>query len=766
MNTKPALSLAGVWIPVDTSNLVPDKNTGGLAQTTYGHLAFAGGAGMIVSGWGWTGGFGDQAALSSPEKVRIAVLAPQGDGTLKLATSQYLASDVTSGANSVAVADFNGDGRADFFLPAHNESPFHAEPSTLYLANAQGTFDRTQLNDSVMAHDAQFAVVNNTPTVFTATFTPGDHNPIYTFQNGALQKTIPANLSTIFYQSIIWGNFGINGEQAVAMGDVYSNTPGDNAKIKIYSFANGDVTSTTPLATITPYLSLKYPNATSIYGTGVTHSYRLFTDDFNHDGKVDLLAEESMWNTAHDYPTVLQMIQNQGDGKFVDKTDQLASVVNQNSQELDYQPQVIDLDHSGINSYLMAGLAPGHFADGTMRYDTARAPNYLLLNDGTGRLYAALHNEFADLGNQVVQYLKPLQINADGSRNFYLGNGTADDIQSAGMPKFVAHQLGDGTLNYVAELQVGYWASPGQWATKYVFVNVPLHYNVTTDFTQNVTVQDRNGSMLMRSWAGADIFYDTNAALSARIDGGLGTDTAVYSGKIASYQVARGISNTVSVTSNADTTVPGVADTLTSIERLQFADKSVNLTVGELAKSVSTAALDSLVELYIAYINRVPDADGMAYWIGKLKEGQSLAQIGDSFYSAAIQYADLTDYAPNMSDEAFVKVIYKNVLGRSSVDADGLKYWTGALATGAETHASLVSTILSSAHTFKGDAGYGYVADLLDNRIAVGKTFAISSGLVYNTPDESIVQGMAIAAAITPTDTSEAIRLIGVQDIL
>jgi hypothetical protein len=74
-----------------------------------------------------------------------------------------------------------------------------------------------------------------------------------------------------------------------------------------------------------------------------------------------------------------------------------------------------------------------------------------------------------------------------------------------------------------------------------------------------------------------------------------------------------------------------------------------------------------------------------------------------------------------------------------------------------------VSTILSSAHTYKGDATLGWVADLLDNKITVANQFAVDWGLNYNTPSESITQGMAIAAAVTPTSTTAAIALIGVS---
>ncbi|HYD95285.1 MAG TPA: DUF4214 domain-containing protein [Noviherbaspirillum sp.] len=754
MNGKPSLTLAGIWTPVDRAYLVPDKNYGGLAQTTIAHVSFGGGNGLFVSGWGWTGGFGSNATVSTPEPVRVAVLKPLADGTLQLATSEYLDSDLTNGANAVAVVDFNKDGKEDVFLPAHNESPFVAKPSTLYLANDEGGFNKIVMNDAVMAHDAQLSVVNGVPTVIASTFTPGDTNPIYTWNNGALQQTIGARLSQVSHQSAVIGNFGANGSSAVAMGDVFSSTPGENFKIKIYGYADGDITSTTPLATITPYLSAKHPGFTSHYGAGITHTYRILTDDFNHDGKADLIAEQSMWVQGDSYPTALQMIQNQGNNQFADKTDQLAGVVNQNGVELDYQTQLVDLDNSGINSYLLASVSAGNFVDGKLTYDNSRSQNYLLLNDGTGKLHGALHEQFIDLGNQVVQFLKQLQPQYEGTdQSYYIGN----DLDAVGVPKFVGYQTADGALNYVAQLELGRWAAPGLWANQYMFVNVPVRYNPGTDFTQNVTIDDRNGSGRMRTWAGNDSIGDTNAAAGARIDGGLGSDTAIYSRDASSYRISRSADGTVRVTGQ------GLSDTLVNVERLSFADLSMNLAVSATAATLAPRQLDSLIELYIAYFNRVPDADGMAYWMGELRNGTSLKAISDSFYAAAVQYASLTGYAADMSNDAFVKIVYKNVLGRDTVDADGLSYWTAALATGSETRASLVSTILGSAHTFKGDAQYGYVADLLDNKIAVGKLYSITDGLVDNNPASAIQRGVAIASAITPTDTDAAIKLIGIQ---
>ena len=243
------------------------------------------------------------------------------------------------------------------------------------------------------------------------------------------------------------------------------------------------------------------------------------------------------------------------------------------------------------------------------------------------------------------------------------------------------------------------------------------------------------------------------------IDGGQGTDTAYYYNPLSDFRVSR---------SGASIVVQGAAegiDTVANVERLAFTDKSVVVGIKALAATISPAILKSIVELYVAFFNRVPDSEGMEYWIGQAASGVSIPAIANTFYGAAIQYSNLTGYSASMSNADFVNLIYQNVLGRASADPGGLAYWGNALATGAESRGTLVSAMLSSAHTFKGNATYGWVADLLDNKYTVGKLFAVDMGLSFNTPEASITQGMSIAQAVTPTDISAAIVLIGVSPV-
>lgn len=265
----------------------------------------------------------------------------------------------------------------------------------------------------------------------------------------------------------------------------------------------------------------------------------------------------------------------------------------------------------------------------------------------------------------------------------------------------------------------------------------------------NDTIVSQSGNDLIYGYQGNDT-----------IDGGAGKDTVTVSNSINNYSVTK----TATGYTLVDKTGSNGTDTLLNIEAIKFSDKTINLTVQAKAASAPQADVTRLVELYTAFFNRVPDADGMSFWIDAMKSGKTINQISNLFYDAGVNYSSLTGFTATMKNTDFINVIYKNVLGRKDgADAGGLSFWDGALNSGQASRGTLVTNILDSAHTCKGDATWGWVADLLDNKITVAKKFSIDMGLNYNTTEESITKGMAIVGAITPTDTTAAITLIGVD---
>lgn len=292
---------------------------------------------------------------------------------------------------------------------------------------------------------------------------------------------------------------------------------------------------------------------------------------------------------------------------------------------------------------------------------------------------------------------------------------------------------------------------------------------VTAQYTDAIGTREAVSSIASKAIGKNHIGTEKNDQFVSQIEdeifsGGVGNDTVIYRSNLSNYTIKNQGSH-FEVFSKLG--YDG-SDSLMNIETIQFSDININLGIQSKAAASSVAEIHKLIELYIAFFNRVPDANGLSYWMGEMQAGQKITQIAESFFDAGTKYPLLTGYSATMTDGDFINTIYKNTLGRASgADAEGLNYWKGELGSGRATHGSLVVAILDSAHSSKGNAQWGFVADLLDNKIAVGKKIAVDWGISFNSDAESVSKGMAIAALVTSTATEQALELIGIhnQDI-
>ena len=259
--------------------------------------------------------------------------------------------------------------------------------------------------------------------------------------------------------------------------------------------------------------------------------------------------------------------------------------------------------------------------------------------------------------------------------------------------------------------------------------------------------------------------YASTAQLVQALPRAQANTTGIYtlSGSRSTYSLVR-VQSGYRITDNSGVLPTAV---LNDMQAIQFADVTINLGIGDKSKTIASAHLKRLIELYVAFFNRLPDADGLSYWIDQYRGGLTVNQIAESFYTAAIQYSALTGYTRSMGNSDFVRLIYKNVLGRSGATAppdEDVQYWSGRMSKGGMSKGELVSTMLDSAHTFDGHATWGWVPKLLDNKIAISEYFTVQQGINYNTPEESIAKTMAIAAAVTSSDITQAKGLVGFSD--
>lgn len=78
-----------------------------------------------------------------------------------------------------------------------------------------------------------------------------------------------------------------------------------------------------------------------------------------------------------------------------------------------------------------------------------------------------------------------------------------------------------------------------------------------------------------------------------------------------------------------------------------------------------------IASLYVGFLNRVPEAEGGAYWLGRLNNGESETSVAQSFYSATPGFGNV-----GLTGQELITKYYLNAFGRIP-DAAGLNYWEG-----------------------------------------------------------------------------------------
>ncbi len=89
------------------------------------------------------------------------------------------------------------------------------------------------------------------------------------------------------------------------------------------------------------------------------------------------------------------------------------------------------------------------------------------------------------------------------------------------------------------------------------------------------------------------------------------------------------------------------------------------------------SGIGGITRLYFGAFDRLPDREGLAYWMQAQKDGMNRSKISASFVASA----EFQKTYGALDNTAFVDRVYQNVLHRSS-DAAGKAYWLGQLGNG------------------------------------------------------------------------------------
>lgn len=659
-----------------------------------------------------------------------------GSGNYSLAAATSIALPATSHPREVAYADFNNDGKLDIFLADHgwDTNPFPGGQNQLILSSPTGWISGTSYlpTRTDFTHCTAVGDINNDGKVdiflgnvstgssqFNASILFGDGTGQFIESTTAVPSEIRgpirfyaaqlADLNRDGWVDLIIGNSG-DANNSKSQSIVYWNKNG--------VFNNVDCTL--------------LPNG--FFGAKNEQILDIQSADVNGDGSKDLVLLSTQNNPYYDGWSI-QILSNQGNA-FVDITSEafgsnVSSMGTPNqAKQMPWVPflKLVDLNNDGTLDILF---------DSIKNYNSASPETQALfyLNDGFGHYTPIFANDILDL---------------NASYKDFFANASS-----------YVNESGISWVSYFAYQDSIYFRELTQTKPLLKIITITGSTGADSVVANELdnTLFGLAGNDVLDGGLGNDVMDGGSGNDS--INGGVGVDTVIVSGPISRYSVKKIASGYTQV----DKTGSDGVDTLVNVESIKFSDKTINLTVQAKAASAPQADVTRLVELYTAFFNRVPDADGMSFWIDEMKSGKTTNQVAEAFYNAGVNYSSLTGFSSTMTNADFINVIYKNVLGRKDgADTGGLSFWETEITSGRASRGTLVTNILDSAHTFKGNATWGWVADLLDNKITVAKKFSIDMGLNYNTPEESISKGMAIASAITSTDTTAAVTLIGVAE--
>ena len=254
------------------------------------------------------------------------------------------------------------------------------------------------------------------------------------------------------------------------------------------------------------------------------------------------------------------------------------------------------------------------------------------------------------------------------------------------------------------------------------------------------------GSELKSSTSGDDKLISSSS--NELLDGGEGIDTLTFSGKFSDYSFTRS-SGSLKINDKRKGLNDG-SDTFSNIEYIEFSDQIIDSSKVDIVKSYSGSFSDykfynkgngiyqiktnsgydditgiplltfkaeastssfreisaivdikgtfdqvtglntddaKMFRLYNAAFKRLPDADGLKYWIGKYTSGEDDdREVAQSFL---VSDEFKARYGDNVSNAKYVETLYVNVLGRD-YDKEGYDYWLGNLNSGLETRYELL----------------------------------------------------------------------------
>ncbi|SMO88008.1 protein of unknown function [Thalassovita litoralis] len=372
-------------------------------------------------------------------------------------------------------------------------------------------------------------------------------------------------------------------------------------------------------------------------------------------------------------------------------------------------------------------------------------PVQIFLMDGTGA-YIEYAGQRWRIGDQEGTYAIPA---TTAAKHGALLTGEAQALIGDGEDVADFWQYRSEHLDYFSNWHI-YEVDPASQTLIYI----PINTTPLADDGPNTLHGDEHDNSI--AGLGGDDELRGNGG-NDMLDGGTGDDLAVYSGPQSAY--------TIRFTPSGQTVEDrrpnhDGTDTLTSIETLVFSGDEWPLDIFSGVGNLSEEDLREFVEVYIAYFNRAPDAEGLFFYGTAFANGTSLEACAATFLNS-VEYQ--STYPPGLSNHEFAEAVYNNVLGRIP-DPLGFAFWVNVLDTSARSRDVFILEVLAGAKApAPADATIEFIAqktaDLayLSNKTDIGLYFATTKGMSNVSNANEVMQ---IFASGDPTDITAAVNAI------
>jgi hypothetical protein len=393
--------------------------------------------------------------------------------------------------------------------------------------------------------------------------------------------------------------------------------------------------------------------------------------DLNGDGRPDLVLGNDGNTYSKEHRSLVYW--NTGAGFSADKTSWLPQGYFGDTRIV-HDIAAMDIDGDGDLDLLLLtseSMPADAYADG-WALDVIRNDNGTFVTDTQNHFAAqdsheGLPNENSKIG--ASEFIRLMDVNGDGSQDIVI----TQFMNSPPTQNTPVVWTNDGFGHFEVALRAGQLATLTNDPYFVGVFNVPLKTASGTSFTSLGV----NAGTVYQTTALATQMLPVPARITGSerndtivpnhadnvIDGGAGLDKVVYGKASSGYSisVAAGVI-TVRDLGGAD----GV-DTLTNVERVQFADQA-------LAFDVSGTG-GQAYRVYQAAFGRTPDKGGLGFWMSAMDKGASLLSVAAGFAGSA-EFQSV--YGANPTNLAIVQKFYQNVLHRDG-EAAGVAYWADVL---------------------------------------------------------------------------------------